>query len=94
MAVISGVDACRPEVLAWAWEAVAGSKVQSGGKPKVAAARVIGKSVFRAREWRLLEVKKMTKSRSQSMGRPNMVLTVISGSNAKERVIGAPVVSE
>lgn len=36
---------------------------------------------------------KMTASKSQSIGSPNMVLTVTSGSKAKERVMGEPEVS-
>jgi hypothetical protein len=66
----------------------------SRGKPKVAAARVIGKSVLKAREWRELDVKDMTESRLQSMGRPKIGLTVTSGPSAKESVIGATEVSE
>jgi hypothetical protein len=81
-------------VLAWAREAEAGLKVQSGGKPKVAEARVIGKLVPKAREWRELDAKEMTESRSQSMGKPKIVLTVTSGPSAKESVIGAPEASE
>jgi hypothetical protein len=68
--------------------------MQSGGKPKVAAARVIGKLVPEALEWRELDVKEMTESRSQSMGKPKIVLTVMSGPSAKENVIGAPEASE
>jgi len=37
-------DEGRPEVLAWLREAAAGSNKQPGGRPKLAAARVIGKS--------------------------------------------------
>ena len=90
----SGGGMWRPEVLACTREAEAGLKVQSGGKPKVAVARVIGKSVFKAREWRELDVKEMTESRSQSIGKPKMVFTVTPGPSAKESVIGAPEVSE
>ena len=72
----------------------AGSKVQSGGKPELAAARVIGKSAPKAREWRVLDVKEITESKSHSIGRPKIVLTVTLGPNAKESVMGAPEVSE
>ena len=90
-AVVEGGKPWRPA--AWWREAAAGSKEQFGGKPKEAAARVIGKSRWRVRLCIQLERREITESRSQSMGRPKMVLTVTSEPSAKERVMGEPDVS-
>lgn len=80
----------RPQVLALFREAAAGSKEQSGGSPKEAAARVIGKSRLRVRLCIEFDRREMIASKSQSIGRPKMVLTVTSGPRANEIVIGAP----
>jgi hypothetical protein len=78
----------RARVLEWMRAAVAASNWQPGGKPKVAEARVIGKSMERARLCKELVRREMTESRSKSIGRPKIVLTVTSAPKAKERVIG------
>jgi len=90
-AVVEDGKPWRPA--AWLRDAVSGSKEQFGGKPKEAAARVIGKSRWRVRLCIQLERREITQSRSQSMGRPKMVLTVTSEPSAKERVMGEPEVS-
>jgi hypothetical protein len=53
----------------------------------------MGKSVLRERLWRELERREITESKSQSMGRPKIVLTVTSGPKARDRVIGEPEMS-
>ena len=82
-----------PQVLAWCRAAESGSNRQPGGNPKLAAARVIGKSRPSERLCIELERRAITASRSQSIGRPKIVLTVTSGPKAKERVTGEPAVS-
>jgi hypothetical protein len=67
-----------------------GSKEQVGGKPKVAAARMIGKSRLRVRLCIELERSEIIELRSQSMGKPKMILMVTSEASAKEIVIGEP----
>jgi hypothetical protein len=56
----TGVVACAAE----------GSKVQSGGSPKVAAAQVIRKSKLRAWLCRELEQREITGSKWHNMGSP------------------------
>lgn len=73
--------------------ASAGSKEQVEGKPKVAAARRIGKSRLRVRLCMELERRDIIESRSQSIGNPKMVLTVTSEPRANEIVMGDPEVS-
>jgi hypothetical protein len=81
----------RPQVLAWLRAAEAGSKTTSGGRPKEAAARVIGKSMLRERLCKELVRREMTESKSQSMGSPKTVFTVTSEPpRAKEMVMLDP----
>ena len=80
----------RPQVLAWLRLEAAESKRQPAGRPQVAAARVMGKSRFKVRLNIELERREMTTSKSQSIGRPKMVLTVTSEPKAIEMVMGEP----
>ena len=70
-----------------------GSNRQPGGKPKLAAARAIGKSMSKTRLCMELERREMTASRAQSVGNPKIVFTVTSEPRAKDAVIGEPDVS-
>jgi hypothetical protein len=69
------------------------SNWQPGGKPKAAEARLTGKSMERARLCKELVRREMIESRSQSTGRPEIVLTVTSAHKAKERAMGEAEVS-
>jgi hypothetical protein len=73
----------RSQVLAWLQEAESGSNKQPGGKPKLAAAWVMGKQWLSERLRIELERREMTASKLQSMGSPKMGLTVTLGPIAK-----------
>ena len=78
-------------------EVSAGSKVQSLGRRKqeVAARVIVGKSVWTesATVHCVRTRSEMTEVRSQSIGRPKIVLTVMSELRAKESVVAEPEVS-
>ena len=88
--VEAAAEGRRLQVLAWLRFEAAESKRQPAGSPKTASARVIGKSRFKARLCMELERREMITSKSQSIGRPKIVLTVTSEPRANEMVIGLP----
>ena len=91
--VEAAAEGRRSQVLAWLRAEAAESNRQPAGRPKVASARVMGKSRFSARLCMELDRREMMTSKSQSMGRPKMVLTVTSEPRANEMVMGEPEMS-
>ena len=84
----AAVEDGRPQVLTWLRaESSAESNRQPTGKPKVAADQIIGRLRLRARLCMELEQREMMGYNLQSIGRPEMVLTVTSKPRAKEIVM-------